>query len=204
MGIALLLALFSHRAAVGSYPPPCRDHRARVPDEGPIHPDRRGAARTRSASSTGVSTTCWPRSRTGRKTVIGPWRPSARARRSTGRSWSRRRTASSSSRTSGSRTSTRAWSAMSESSREELVGTLFIQHVAEEEVAKLARYYENRMKGIESASMYETVFKTKNGHLHPRRGERGQDPVPGEAGGPGHHPEHQRAQEGRGGDPQAQ
>ncbi len=57
--------------------------------------------------------------------------------------------------------------AMSESSREELIGSPFVQHVAEEEVPKLARYYENRMKGGESASMYETVFKTKTGqHIH--------------------------------------
>ncbi len=57
--------------------------------------------------------------------------------------------------------------AMSESSREELIGSPFAQHVAEEEVPKLARYYENRMKGRESASMYETIFKTKTGrHIH--------------------------------------
>ncbi len=53
--------------------------------------------------------------------------------------------------------------AMSESSREELIGTPFAQHVAEEEVPKLAHYYENRMKGLESSSMYETIFKTKSG-----------------------------------------
>ncbi len=53
--------------------------------------------------------------------------------------------------------------AMSGSPREELIGTLFSQHVAEEEVAKLAHYYENRMKGLESESMYETIFKTKSG-----------------------------------------
>jgi PAS domain S-box-containing protein len=53
--------------------------------------------------------------------------------------------------------------AMSERPREELIGTLFMQHVAEEEVAKLSRYYENRMKGHESESMYETIFKTKSG-----------------------------------------
>jgi len=53
--------------------------------------------------------------------------------------------------------------AMSGSSAEELIGTPFIQHVAEEEVGKLARYYEDRIQGHESASMYETVFKTKSG-----------------------------------------
>jgi PAS domain S-box-containing protein len=53
--------------------------------------------------------------------------------------------------------------AMSESSREELVGTPFVRHVAEEEVAKLTHMYEKRMRGLESASMYETVFKTKTG-----------------------------------------
>ncbi len=55
--------------------------------------------------------------------------------------------------------------AMSESTREELIGTPFTQHVAEEEVPKLAQYYANRMKGRESAPMYETVFKTKSGQL---------------------------------------
>jgi PAS domain S-box-containing protein len=53
--------------------------------------------------------------------------------------------------------------AMSESSREELIGAPFIQYVAEEEVPKLALYYENRMRGLESSSMYETVFRTKGG-----------------------------------------
>jgi len=53
--------------------------------------------------------------------------------------------------------------AMSERSREELIGTPFIQHVAEEEVPKLVYYYENRMNGRDSESMYETVFKTKSG-----------------------------------------
>ncbi len=52
---------------------------------------------------------------------------------------------------------------MSESSREELIGTPFVQHVAKEEIPKLAKYYENRMKGLESASMYETIFETKTG-----------------------------------------
>jgi len=53
--------------------------------------------------------------------------------------------------------------AMSERPREELIGTPFVQYVAEEEVPKLARYYENRMNGHESESMYETIFKTKTG-----------------------------------------
>jgi PAS domain S-box-containing protein len=53
--------------------------------------------------------------------------------------------------------------AMSESSPEELIGSFFIQHVEQEEVAKLARYYENRVKGLDTASMYETIFKTKSG-----------------------------------------
>ena len=53
--------------------------------------------------------------------------------------------------------------AMSERSREELIGSPFVQHVAKEEAAKLAHYYENRMKGIDSDSMYETIFETKSG-----------------------------------------
>jgi PAS domain S-box-containing protein len=57
--------------------------------------------------------------------------------------------------------------AMYGSTRDELIGTLFIQYVVEEEIPKLVRYYENRMKGVESASMYETIFKTKaGGHIH--------------------------------------
>ncbi len=53
--------------------------------------------------------------------------------------------------------------AMSERPREELIGTPFIQHVAEEEVPKLIHYYENRMNGRDAESMYETIFKTKSG-----------------------------------------
>jgi PAS domain S-box-containing protein len=53
--------------------------------------------------------------------------------------------------------------AMSESSPEELIGTLLIQHIDESEVSKLRRYYDNRMNGLASASMYETIFKTKSG-----------------------------------------
>ena len=48
--------------------------------------------------------------------------------------------------------------------REELIGTLFVQHVVDEEVPKLVRLYKRRMEGIETESMYETVFKTRDGH----------------------------------------
>ncbi len=53
--------------------------------------------------------------------------------------------------------------AMAGSSREELFGQPFVQYVAEEEVAKLENLYAKRMKGMDSESMYETVFKTKSG-----------------------------------------
>ncbi len=51
--------------------------------------------------------------------------------------------------------------AMSGHTREELIGTLFIQHVMAEEVPKLRRYYQDRMTGVPTASMYETVFRTR-------------------------------------------
>lgn len=53
--------------------------------------------------------------------------------------------------------------AMSESPLEELIGTPFLQHVAEEEREKLAYYYSNRLRGVVSAAMYETIFVTKTG-----------------------------------------
>ena len=53
--------------------------------------------------------------------------------------------------------------AMSGGTEEELIGTPFIQHLAQGETAKVARYYENRIQGLESASMYETVFMTNGG-----------------------------------------
>jgi PAS domain S-box-containing protein len=56
---------------------------------------------------------------------------------------------------------------MSESPLEELLGTPFLHHVAEEEREKLAYYYESRLRGVVSTSMYETVFVTKTGrHIH--------------------------------------
>ena len=139
MGIALLLALFSHRALSA---PILRlveiiGHVSRTKDLSiRIREDR---ARTRSASSTGASTTCWPRSRTGKRTGTGPWRRSARARKSTARWWRTRRTASSSSRTSASPTPIRASWPCPRARAEELIGTPFTQHVAEEEVPKLAQ-----------------------------------------------------------------
>lgn len=45
----------------------------------------------------------------------------------------------------------------------ELIGAPFIGYVAEEERDKLALYYESRLKGIISHSMYETVFLAKDG-----------------------------------------
>ena len=53
--------------------------------------------------------------------------------------------------------------AMSEGPLEELIGTPFLQHVAEEEREKLAYYYANRLQGVVSAAMYETIFVTKTG-----------------------------------------
>ncbi len=55
--------------------------------------------------------------------------------------------------------------AMSGGTREELIGTPFSQHLVEGEADKVARFYENRLKGVESTSMYETVFRTKDGQL---------------------------------------
>ncbi|MDD8026113.1 MAG: PAS domain S-box protein, partial [Acidobacteriota bacterium] len=52
---------------------------------------------------------------------------------------------------------------MSESPLEELIGTPFLQHVAAEEREKLAFFYQNRLQGIVSASIYETIFMTKSG-----------------------------------------
>jgi PAS domain S-box-containing protein len=53
--------------------------------------------------------------------------------------------------------------AMSEGLAEDLIGTPFIQHIADEEIEKLTYYYKNRLKGLVTDSMYETIFKTKNG-----------------------------------------
>jgi PAS domain S-box-containing protein len=50
---------------------------------------------------------------------------------------------------------------------EELLGDHFLKYVLDEEVTKLQSYYENRMKGLKTASMYETVFKNKAGQLIP-------------------------------------
>jgi PAS domain S-box-containing protein len=55
--------------------------------------------------------------------------------------------------------------AMSGATQEELIGTLFAQHVADAEVPKLMEYYKRRMQGLETDSMYETIFKTKGGGL---------------------------------------
>lgn len=57
--------------------------------------------------------------------------------------------------------------AMSGSTREEIIGTPFVQHVVAEEVPKLIRYHESRMAGVETDSRYETVFRTRLGeHIH--------------------------------------
>lgn len=53
--------------------------------------------------------------------------------------------------------------AMSERSPEELIGSHFFQYVEAGETEKLARYFDDRMRGLETASMYETVFVTKSG-----------------------------------------
>ncbi len=53
--------------------------------------------------------------------------------------------------------------AMSGGTEEDLIGTPFIQHLMEGESEKVARFYENRMQGLSSASVYETVFRTKGG-----------------------------------------
>ncbi len=53
--------------------------------------------------------------------------------------------------------------AMSERPPEELIGSSFLVHVAEEEAAKITRLYDRRLQGLEPASMYETVFVTKSG-----------------------------------------
>ncbi len=46
---------------------------------------------------------------------------------------------------------------------EELIGRPFFQNLVEEEAAKVNRFYENRIRGVESASMYETVFRRPDG-----------------------------------------
>lgn len=53
--------------------------------------------------------------------------------------------------------------AMSERPAEELIGSSFLAHVAEEEAARIRRLYDRRLQGIEPPSMYETVFVTKSG-----------------------------------------
>ncbi len=52
---------------------------------------------------------------------------------------------------------------MSGGALEDLLGTPFIEHVAEEERDKLALYYESRLRGIVSDSRYETVFLARDG-----------------------------------------
>ena len=53
--------------------------------------------------------------------------------------------------------------AMSGSTLEELIGTPFVQHVAPEEIPKLKRYYQNRLAGMATDSMYETIFRARDG-----------------------------------------
>lgn len=53
--------------------------------------------------------------------------------------------------------------AMSGHTREDLIGTPFVQHVMADQIPKLQQYYRNRLAGIQTASMYETVFRTKDG-----------------------------------------
>lgn len=56
---------------------------------------------------------------------------------------------------------------MSGYSTEELKGTSFLDHVAPEELPKLSRYYQDRMKGKIVPSVYETVLIKKNGTPFP-------------------------------------
>jgi len=49
----------------------------------------------------------------------------------------------------------------------DLLGGLFTDYIADEEVRKLQGYYANRMKGLEAPSIYETVFKNKAGQFIP-------------------------------------
>lgn len=51
--------------------------------------------------------------------------------------------------------------------REDLLGRPFTDYVADSEVERLTRFYENRMMGLESLTMYETTFKTKSGEPVP-------------------------------------
>jgi PAS domain S-box-containing protein len=53
--------------------------------------------------------------------------------------------------------------AMSGHDREALIGSPFVQHVMAGEIPKLRRYYADRMAGRPTASMYETVFRTRDG-----------------------------------------
>jgi PAS domain S-box-containing protein len=55
--------------------------------------------------------------------------------------------------------------AMSDSSPEELVGSPYVQFLAEGEKDKIAGFYENRLMGLETPSTYETIFKAKSGQL---------------------------------------
>jgi PAS domain S-box-containing protein len=48
-------------------------------------------------------------------------------------------------------------------SAEELIGTLFIEHIHSDQLAELTKYYERRMTGEEIAPIYETVIKLKDG-----------------------------------------
>ena len=53
--------------------------------------------------------------------------------------------------------------AMSGHAAEDLIGTPFIQHIMAGEASRIRQYYEDRLAGVKMPSVYETVFRTRDG-----------------------------------------
>ena len=189
--------------AVGPHPPSRRDHRTRIPDEGPVHPDRRAAQGRDRRSLPGLQRHAGRDPEPGR----GPESCHGGAPRERGE--------------------VPHAGGEGEGRHRHHPGPAFRlrqpepgRHVREH-AGGAHRHALRPTRGRGGGPQAGAVLcepdegprirvHVRNGlqdeerPAHSRRGERGQDPVPGTAGGPGHHPEHQRAQEGRGGDPEAQ